>query len=107
LKTLFTTALFVTIISAISFPQLGSQDTGGPLSPAQASFDVKFYNLNLNINPENKTIKGWLGVTAEVVNDLNEFVLDLDDRYRITKVAFVTTDAMQIKNFPSNTRMEK
>jgi aminopeptidase N len=99
LKTFFTTALFVTIISAISFPQLGSQGTGGPLSPAQASYDVKFYNLNLNINPENKTIKGWLGVTAEVVNDLNEFVLDLDDRYRITRIAFVTTDANQKLSF--------
>jgi hypothetical protein len=37
-------------------PQFGSQDTGGPLSAEQAAYDVKFYNINLNINPENQTL---------------------------------------------------
>ena len=81
------------------FPQFGSQDTGGPLSPEQAAYDVKFYNINLNINPENQTINGWVSVTAEVVNDMNEFVLDLDDRYRITKIVLATGGAHQKLNF--------
>jgi aminopeptidase N len=80
-------------------PQFGSQDTGGPLSAEQAAYDVKFYNINLNINPENQTINGWVGVTAEVVNDMNEFILDLDDSYRITKIELVTKEANQKLSF--------
>lgn len=68
------------------FPQFGSQDSGGPLTPEWAAYDVKFYNINLDINPEKQTIAGWVGVTMEAVTNMKEFVLDLDDRYRITKI---------------------
>jgi len=70
------------------FPQFGSQDSGGPLTPEWAAYDVKFYNINLNINPDKQTINGWVGVAVEAVIDMNEFVLDLDDRYRITKIVW-------------------
>lgn len=77
----------ITLICATSlFPQFGSQDSGGPLTPEWAAYDVKFYNINLNINPDKQTINGWVGVTVEAVSNMKEFVLDLDDRYRITKI---------------------
>ncbi|MBK9096644.1 MAG: M1 family metallopeptidase [bacterium] len=74
--------------SAQFFSQFGSQDSGGPLTPEWAAYDIKFYNINLDINPDKQIIKGWVGVTAEAVTNMKEFVLDLDDRYRITKIVF-------------------
>ena len=78
--------LFLLLISTPIFSQTDRQDSGGPLTPDWAAYDVKFYDINLNIEPDKKTIKGWVGVTAEAVTDMKEFVLDLDDRYRITKI---------------------
>ncbi len=80
-------ALIILIAYSVNlYSQLGSQDTGGPLTPDWAAYDVKYYNINLNINPEDSTISGWVGVTVEAVNPLNELVLDLDNRYQITKI---------------------
>jgi hypothetical protein len=92
-------SIFILFQSNQIFPQFGSQDTGGPLSPEWAAYDIKYYNINLNIDPENQTIGGWVGVTAEVVNDMNEFVLNLDDLYRITKIELVTKEAHQKLSF--------
>jgi aminopeptidase N len=79
-------SLIILFYSTHLFSQFGSQDSGGPLTPEWAAYDVKFYNINLNINPDKQTINGWVGVAAEAVTEMKEFVLDLDDRYRITKI---------------------
>ncbi|NNJ52978.1 MAG: M1 family metallopeptidase, partial [Ignavibacteriaceae bacterium] len=81
------------------FPQTDTQDSGGPLTPEWAAYDVRFYNINLNIDPDKQTIKGWVGITAEVVYDMKELVLDLDDRYRITKVILDAPDDYIDLNF--------
>ena len=82
-------SLAIALIGSIQlFPQFGSQDSGGPLTPEWAAYDVKFYNINLNINPDKQTINGWVGVTVEAVTNMKEFVLDLDDRYRVTKIVW-------------------
>ena len=82
-------SLVIALISSIQLhSQFGSQDSGGPLTPEWAAYDIKFYNINLNINPDKQTINGWIGVTAEAITNMKEFVLDLDDRYRITKIAW-------------------
>jgi aminopeptidase N len=81
-------SIFILFQSNLIFSQLGSQDTGGPLSPEQAAYDVKYYNINLKINPELQTIDGWVGVTVNVIDNIKELILDLDDRYRITKIVW-------------------
>jgi len=82
-------SLLIILINTIQcYSQIGSQDSGGPLTSEWAAYDVKFYNINLNIDPEKQTINGWVGVTAEAVTNMKEFVLDLDDRYRITKISW-------------------
>ena len=85
--------------SYLMFPQLGSQDTGGPLSAEQAVYDVKYYSINLKIYPESQTIDGWVGVTARVVDNINELILDLDDRYRITKIVWNSAEDYQELTF--------
>jgi len=81
-------SLIILYQSNLIFPQLGSQDTGGHLSAEQAAYDVKYYNINLKINPESQTIDGWVGVTVKVIDKIKEFILDLDDCYRITKIVW-------------------
>jgi len=61
---------------------LGAQtsilDSGGPLMPEQAAYDVSFYELSLAIDPDRQAIKGTLLVEAEVVHPMHYLVLDLD-----------------------------
>ena len=80
---LFSLLLFT---NTFIFSQFGSQDTGGPLLPEQAAYDVQYYNINLDINPGKKSIAGWVGVRARVNNSISFFVLNLDDRYDITSI---------------------
>ncbi len=99
MKKLLLLSIFISFQSYQIFPQLGWQDTGGVLTPEWKAYDIKFYNINLSINPENQTINGWVSVSAEVVNEMAEFVLDLDDRYRITKIELIKPGVNQILSF--------
>ncbi|MFN6061736.1 MAG: M1 family metallopeptidase, partial [Bacteroidota bacterium] len=65
-------------------------DSGGKLSGAQASIDVKFYDLSLQINPDEKYISGKLMVDATIVQPLSEFVLDLDSLLKVEMVRQIT-----------------
>jgi len=76
--------------NTIIFAQFGSQDTGGPLSPEQAAYDVKYYNINLEIDPVEKSIAGWVEINAQVIKSISFFVLDLDDRYDIALIKLLS-----------------
>ena len=78
-KYLFT--LMVSIISIGSYAE-----SGGPLSPVQASYNVNYYNLDLKINPDTQTINGSLLCQVEIVNSIDTLVLDLDDPFIIDSI---------------------
>ncbi len=61
-------------------------DSGGPLSPEQAAYDVNYYNLDLAIDPVAKTISGSLLCRVEIVNQIDKIVLDLDDTYTVDSI---------------------
>ena len=82
--------------------QFGSQDTGGSLTSEWAAYDVKFYDINLNIDPEKQTIDGWVEVTAKAETSIKKFVLDLDDRYRITKIVWDSSGDSKRLSFKHN-----
>jgi aminopeptidase N len=65
-------------------------DSGGELSSAQASYDVHFYDLDLRISPEEKSIAGKLMVEARIVQPINEFLLNLDTLLQVEMVRQVT-----------------
>jgi aminopeptidase N len=71
--------------------ELGVRGTssGGPLQPEQAAYDIKSYNLNLRVNPDEQTIKGALTAHARIVHPLNWFVLDLDTPFTVESTALV------------------
>lgn len=68
--------------------ELGARPTnsGGPLMPEQAAYDVKSYDLGLKINPAEQSISGTLTVSARIVHPTDWFVLDLDDPLKVESV---------------------
>jgi aminopeptidase N len=102
-----TVLLFLLLTAIQLFPQSDSQDSGGPLTSEWAAYDVKFYNINLNVDPDKQTIKGWVGITAEAVSNMNKLMLDLDDRYRITKIVWDFPDAYKELLFQHENRKIK
>jgi aminopeptidase N len=68
--------------------ELGARptDSGGPLMPEQAAYDVKSYDLALKVNPTDQSIKGTLTVTALIVHPTEWFVLDLDDPLKVEAI---------------------
>ncbi len=67
-------------------------DTGGPLMPEQAAYDVKFYDLTLQVFPEQRTIEGVLRARVEVVHPMYWLVLDLDTLLPISGVWRINTE---------------
>ena len=53
-------------------------DSGGPLIPEQASYDVRFYDLALSVSPSDKSIDGSLTAVVQILAPLDQLVLDLD-----------------------------
>jgi len=70
---------------------LGARPTesGGPLSPEQAAYDVKHYDLSVRLDIPNQSIAGALVATVSIVNPLDTFVLDLDMAFTVSSVEVV------------------
>lgn len=61
-------------------------DSGGNISAEQAAYDVTFYDLALQIFPDEQRIEGVLQANARVVHPMYWLVLDLDTLLHITAV---------------------
>jgi aminopeptidase N len=83
-------AIFLTNI-AFAQRELGNRptDTGGVVPYEQAAYDVKKYDISLKVNPAEKSISGTTIVTANIVQPINAFVLDLDTPLNVSDVSLV------------------
>lgn len=83
------------ILTANVFAQreLGNRptDTGGVVPYEQAAYDVKKYDISLKVNPAEKSISGVTIVTANIVQPINVFVLDLDTPLNVSDVSMGET----------------
>lgn len=102
--------LFFVIVAQI-FAQFGNQYSGGPILPEQAAYDVKFYEIDLKINPDKKFISGSTLIDVEVTNSINSLVFHLDTVFNVEKVLinekeseFIHKDGL-IKTDIKNTNM--
>ncbi len=59
---------------------------GGPLDPAQSAFDVKHITLDLEADPDARTIKGTAELKLEIVSAIDHIKLDLIDHYQVNAV---------------------
>lgn len=65
----------------------------------QAAYDVKSYDLDLRVNPQEKSIKGVLTARARIVKPIDKFVLDLDTPLTVESVALVKGNNQQPLQF--------
>jgi aminopeptidase N len=81
------TAFFFALLLVVPvYAQVEVYNSGGELMPEQAAFDVKFYDLQLRVDPSEKAISGTLRVEAEVLSPLKTFVLQLDNLLRVEEI---------------------
>ncbi len=80
------------VISSTIFAQFGSQDSGGKLSPFQACYDVKFYDISITIDPNEKAIAGTVLMKAAATTDLSKILIDLDQAFQINSVETISPD---------------
>ncbi|HKL66613.1 MAG TPA: hypothetical protein VJ877_01880, partial [Bacteroidales bacterium] len=73
--------LFVFIASSVSSQQYGEftrQDTlRGSVTPEREWWDLTFYHLNINTNPADSTIEGYVLIRYDVLKPHNLMQVDL------------------------------
>lgn len=79
--TLFLTATSTLIAQGLTY------ESGGELTPELASFDVTHYNLDVEINPADSTLSGFVDVYFTIVQPTNRIALALDPRLQIMSVS--------------------
>lgn len=67
-------------------------ESGGPLMPEQAAYDVTFYDLQLKVNPGDSSIAGSLTTHAKIVHPVEWFVLDLDTTLKVSGIEILRKD---------------
>lgn len=82
--------LFFFLLLAFSIQlnaQFSSADSlRGQLRPERSCYDVKFYDLNLDINFQSKYIKGYNTITYKVVRGFNMLQIDLFSNMKIDSI---------------------
>src|SRR6056300_719727 len=63
-------------------------DSGGPLKPLQAAYNVNYYDLDLTIDHLTQTIGGSLLCRVEIIDPIDTLLLDLDDPFTIDSILF-------------------
>jgi hypothetical protein len=58
----------------------------GSITPERAWWDLKHYDLTVNIDPVNKSIKGSNKITYEVLADATVLQIDLQEPLQITSI---------------------
>lgn len=74
---------------------LAQQDptqSGGPLMPEQAAYNMSFYDIELTVNPSKESIEGKVIVQGTVVQLTRWFVLNLDTLLEVSAVQCVAYD---------------
>ncbi|MCB0282934.1 MAG: M1 family metallopeptidase [Calditrichaeota bacterium] len=60
--------------------------SGGKLSSLEAQYNVSFYDINLEIDPQSKSIAGYTEIKITTCSDLDTIEFDLIDNYSISKI---------------------
>ncbi|CAN5736255.1 M1 family metallopeptidase [soil metagenome] len=80
--------LLLCVVASYGQRDLGARptETGGPLLPEQASFDVLTYDVSLKVDPKSQWISGTTVMTAKVVKPTSEIILHLDTPFTVERV---------------------
>ena len=61
-------------------------DTGGRLPESMAAYDVRHYDLAVQVFPDEQRIRGSNTVTVEIVSEISRFEINLDNRLDVESV---------------------
>lgn len=87
--------LVFTTATAVVGQEIDIYDSGGPILPEQAAYDVTHYELNLVVDPALRRISGHATTTAEVTAPLGTFVLDLDTLLTVSAIREVRSEGLR------------
>ena len=89
MKNILYSALLLLGIQSISAQHFTRKDSlQGGLRPERTSFDVQRYDLNIKINPEDKSIVGYNDIAFKVVASTNKIQIDLFDNMKVDSIVF-------------------
>ena len=74
------------VLISFGLAQTDIYDSGGPLMPEQAAYDVTFYDLSLQVSPADRSINGNVRILAHIVQPIDYFVIDLDTLLTIDRI---------------------
>lgn len=74
-------------------------DSGGPLLPEQAAYNVFFYDLNFHVQPEDSSLGGRAVVHAKVIEHLPVIKLDFDTVFVIHSVRFTEPEDRSVRSY--------
>ena len=61
--------------------------SGGKLKPLQAIIDIRHYDINLDVDIENKSIKGYTTVSLQLLKATDTLLLDLVHLLKVDKIS--------------------
>lgn len=84
---------FLVILAILGIQQISAQFTRrdslqGGLRIERTSYDVKRYDLNITINPEQKSIKGFNEITFDVVIPTQKIQVDLFENMKVDSIVW-------------------
>lgn len=79
---------FVAFDSAFAQRELGVRptETGGPLIFEQAVYDVQSYEVDVTVDPKDRSITGETSMAGRIVHPTNVIVVDLDTTFAVESV---------------------
>ena len=91
--------LFIFLSCPVLAQEFGRKDSlRGFLFPERSCYDVTFYHLNINVDPENKFIRGYNEIHFEALDSFRLFQIDLFENMSISQIIF---DGKEL-SFPEN-----
>jgi aminopeptidase N len=68
----------------------------GENTPLKKNFNATFYDLDITIDPTNKSVGGWVEIRGTVLNDTDTLVFDLDQPLTIDELRWASRDGKQL-----------
>lgn len=79
--------------------QYDIMDSGGKLNPEQHAFNTSYYDLNIQVFPDQKRISGQTIVHARVDRSIDRILLDFDTLFTIHSVALTSPENIVVASY--------
>ena len=86
---IFVFYVFLFISSSLVAQEFGRSDSlRGYLSPIRSCYDVTYYHLDINVDPEEKFIKGYTEIHFNALESFQIFQIDLFENMNISQIIY-------------------